>query len=66
MLQCMHYICLVQGDHEADVLGSQHDDAKGALQEALARFVSYVMPHRLLHMPSTVKRTQTLYYRSCS
>ena len=57
MLQCVHYACLVQGDHETDVFSRQHDDAKGALQEALVRFVSYIMPHMLLHMPSTVKQT---------
>ena len=62
VLQCMQYVCLVQDEHEADAHGSHHDDAKGALQEALDRFVSYVMPHRLLHTPSTVKHEDTVLF----
>ena len=50
----------MQDEHERDVHGSQGEDANGALQKALDRCVSCVMPHRLMHMPSTVENKDTV------
>lgn len=50
----------MQDGHETDIHGSQGGGAEGALQKALDRCVSYIIPNRLLHLPGIAKYIDTV------